>query len=84
MKKETLPQKLFCLLWIFIGAVICALGIKLTLMSGAGVDPLTMFEEGLANKTGRDRSSKAEQLNCIRCIIIKRNTNKYLKLKGGV
>jgi copper amine oxidase-like protein len=35
----------------------------------------------LANETGRDVDSKAEQLNCVRCIIIKRNTNKYLILR---
>lgn len=69
MKKETLPQKLFCLLWIFIGAVICALGIQLTLISGAGVDPLTMFEEGLANRTGITVGNSALLVNVSTLVI---------------
>ena len=52
MKKDTLPQKLYCLLWVFIGSMICALGIQLTLIAGIGVDPITMFEEGVYKATG--------------------------------
>lgn len=48
MKKETLGQKLVCALWVFAGAAILGLGIVMVLQSGVGVDPLTMFEEGLA------------------------------------
>lgn len=46
MKKDTLTQKLFCLLVVLFGSLICGLGIQMTLMAGIGVDPITLFEEG--------------------------------------
>lgn len=52
MKKETLGQKFVCALWVFAGAVILGLGIVMVLQSGVGVDPLTMFQEGLAKTLG--------------------------------
>lgn len=52
MKKNTLPEKLNCLFWVFVGSMICAFGIELTLIAGVGVDPITMFEEGVSKTTG--------------------------------
>lgn len=52
MKKDTTLGKLICLVWVFIGSAICALGIQLTLLAGVGVDPITMFEEGMFKATG--------------------------------
>lgn len=52
MKKDTLVQKLICLLVVGIGSLICGLGIQLTLMAGLGVDPITLFEEGFAKTVG--------------------------------
>ncbi len=52
--KRSLPQQLCRLFWVFVGAVVTGLGIRLILLSGAGADPLTMFEEGLAKTLGLD------------------------------
>ena len=45
--KNTLGRQLFQALIVVFGTFVCGLGIQLELFSGAGVDPLTMFEEGL-------------------------------------
>lgn len=52
MKKDTPGDRIICLLWVFAGSAICALGIQLTLIAGVGVDPITMFEEGMSKTTG--------------------------------
>lgn len=52
MKKDTLLQKLLCLVVVFLGSAICGLGIHLTLLAGIGVDPITLFEEGASLQTG--------------------------------
>ncbi len=45
--KHTIGRQLFQSLIVVFGTFVCGLGIQLELFSGAGVDPLTMFEEGL-------------------------------------
>ena len=45
--KNTVGKQLLQAAIVLFGTVVCGLGIQLELFSGAGVDPLTMFEEGL-------------------------------------
>lgn len=52
MKKDTLWQKINCLVWVAIGSAVCGLGIQLTLLAGIGVDPITLFEEGASRVSG--------------------------------
>lgn len=63
MKKNTFSQKLFCLLVVFAGSVVCALGIELTLVANIGVDPVTMFEQGVFIATGISVGMAALLLN---------------------
>jgi len=49
--KKTFSQQAVQALVVVLGTLICGLGIQLELFSGAGVDPLTMFEEGLGITT---------------------------------
>lgn len=49
--KKTFSQQAVQALVVVVGTLICGLGIQLELFSGAGVDPLTMFEEGLGITT---------------------------------
>lgn len=68
MKKDTLLQKLFCLLWVFGGSVVCGLGIQLTLMAGIGVDPITLFEEGASKVSGLPVGTVAVIFNIVNLI----------------
>ena len=51
MKKSISAQVLQTAI-VLLGTLICGLGIQLELFSGAGVDPLTMFEEGMGRTLG--------------------------------
>lgn len=63
MKKDTFEQKLKCLLVVLAGSIVCALGIQMTLVAGIGVDPITMFEEGIFVTTGISVGTAALMLN---------------------
>lgn len=63
MKKDTFIEKLICILVIFFGSAVCGLGIQLTLTAGIGVDPITMFEEGIFITTGISVGTAALLLN---------------------
>lgn len=52
MKKHTVKSFILKALVVLLGTAVCAYGINLVLCSGVGVDPLTMFEEGLAKQLG--------------------------------
>lgn len=67
MKPTSKP--IWRLLWVFIGSVVCGLGIKLILLSGAGADPLTMFEEGLSKTIGVDTGIVVWGFNMIMLVI---------------
>lgn len=63
MKKDTALQKLACLLVVLAGSIVCALGIQLTLVADIGVDPITMFEQGVFITTGISVGTAALLLN---------------------
>lgn len=48
MKKDTFAQKIICLAWVIFGSIVCGLGIQITLWAGVGVDPVTLFEDGVS------------------------------------
>ena len=62
--KRSVGQQLLQAAVVLLGTLICGLGIQLELFSGAGVDPLTMFEEGLGRTTGIATGTIALGVNC--------------------
>ena len=54
---------------VLAGTLLFGLGIQLQLFSGAGVDPLTMFEEGLGRTTGVATGTIALGVNCVMLLL---------------
>ena len=50
--KRSLASQLFQTAVVLFGTILCGFAIQLELFSGAGVDPLTMFEEGAGRTLG--------------------------------
>ena len=67
--KKSMGQQLFQAAVVLLGTLICGLGIQLELFSGAGVDPLTMFEEGLGRTTGVATGTIALGVNCVMLLL---------------
>ena len=54
---------------VLAGTLLFGLGIQLQLFSGAGVDPLTMFEEGMGITTGIATGTIALGVNCVMLLL---------------
>ena len=67
--KKSMGQQLFQAAVVLLGTLVCGLGIQLELFSGAGVDPLTMFEEGLGRTTGVATGTIALGVNCVMLLL---------------
>lgn len=67
--KKTLSARLLQFLVVLLGTLVCALGIQLELFSGAGVDPLTMFEEGMGRTLGTSTGNVALGVNCVMLLL---------------
>lgn len=67
--KKSMGQQLFQAAVVLLGILVCGLGIQLELFSGAGVDPLTMFEEGLGRTTGVATGTIALGVNCVMLLL---------------
>ena len=67
--KKSMGQQLFQAAVVLLGTLVCGLGIQLELFSGAGVDPLTMFEEGLGRTTGVATGTVALGVNCVMLLL---------------
>lgn len=63
--KKTFSARAVQFLLVLLGTAVCALGIQLELFSGAGVDPLTMFEEGLGRTLGTATGNITLGVNCV-------------------
>lgn len=63
--KKSFSAQLAQFLLVLLGTAVCALGIEIELFSGAGVDPLTMFEEGLGRTLGTATGNITLGLNCV-------------------
>lgn len=63
--KKTFSARVVQFLMVLLGTAICALGIQLELFSGAGVDPLTMFEEGMGRTLGTATGNVTLGVNCV-------------------
>lgn len=63
--KKTFSARLVQFLMVLLGTAVCALGIQLELFSGAGVDPLTMFEEGMGRALGTATGNVTLGVNCV-------------------
>ena len=53
--KRSLSGQLFQTAVVVLGTLLCGFAIQLELFSGAGVDPLTMFEEGAGRTLGEQQ-----------------------------
>lgn len=67
--KKTFSARLAQFLMVLLGTAVCALGIQLELFSGAGVDPLTMFEEGMGRTLGTSTGNVTLGVNCVMLIL---------------
>ncbi len=67
--KKSMGQQLFQAAVVLLGTLVCGLGIQLELFSGAGVDPLTMFEEGLGRTTGVAHGPIALGVTCVMLLL---------------
>ena len=67
--KKSYSAQLVQALVVLLGTLICGLGIQLELFSGAGVDPLTMFEEGMGITTGIATGTVALGVNCAMLVL---------------
>lgn len=67
--KKTLSARLLQFLVVLLGTFVCAFGIQLELFSGAGVDPLTMFEEGLGRTLGTATGNVTLGVNCVMLLL---------------
>lgn len=67
--KKSMGQQLFQAAVVLLGTLVCGLGIQLELFSGAGVDPLTMFEEGMGITTGIATGTIALGVNCVMLLL---------------
>ncbi len=67
--KRSFSAQLLQALIVLLGTLICGLGIQLELFSGAGVDPLTMFEEGMGITTGIATGTIALGVNCVMLLL---------------
>lgn len=63
--KKTFSARAVQFLMVLLGTAVCALGIQLELFSGAGVDPLTMFEEGMGRTLGTATGNVTLGVNCV-------------------
>lgn len=54
---------------VLMGTLLFGLGIQLQLFSGAGVDPLTMFEEGVGRRLGLPTGTITLSVNCVVLVI---------------
>ena len=62
--KRSLASQLFQTAVVVLGTLLCGFAIQLELTSGAGVDPLTMFEEGAGITFGLPTGNVALGVNC--------------------
>lgn len=67
--KKTFSARLVQFLLVLLGTAVCALGIQLELFSGAGVDPLTMFEEGMGRTLGTATGNVTLGVNCVMLVL---------------
>jgi len=67
--KKSFSQQAVQALVVLLGTLVCGLGIQLELFSGAGVDPLTMFEEGLGITTHIATGTIALMVNCVMLLL---------------
>lgn len=67
--KKTFSARLAQFLMVLLGTAVCALGIQLELFSGAGVDPLTMFEEGMGRTLGTSTGNVTLGVNCVMLLL---------------
>lgn len=62
--KKSVGKQLLQAAVVLLGTLICGFGIQLELFAGAGVDPLTMFEEGLGRTLSIPTGTVALGVNC--------------------
>lgn len=67
--KKPLSRHLLQAAVVLLGTLICALGIQLELFSGAGVDPLTMFEEGVGRTLHTATGNITLAVNCLMLLL---------------
>ena len=67
--KRSLSGQLFQTAVVVLGTLLCGFAIQLELFSGAGVDPLTMFEEGLGRTLGIATGTVALGVNCTMLVL---------------
>lgn len=67
--KKSISAQLLQTAIVLLGTLICGLGIQLELFSGAGVDPLTMFEEGMGRTLGTATGNVALGVNCLMLLL---------------
>lgn len=67
--KKAFSARLVQFLVVLLGTAVCALGIQLELFSGAGVDPLTMFEEGMGRALGTSTGNVTLGVNCVMLVL---------------
>lgn len=67
--KKSFSARVVQFLVVLLGTAVCALGIQLELFSGAGVDPLTMFEEGMGRTLGTATGNVTLGVNCVMLVL---------------
>lgn len=67
--KKTFSARVVQFLVVLLGTAVCGLGIQLELFSGAGVDPLTMFEEGMGRTLGTATGNITLGVNCVMLVL---------------
>ena len=67
--KRSLASRLFQAAVVLLGTLLCGVGIQLELFSGAGVDPLTMFEEGAGRTLGTATGNMTLAVNCAMLVL---------------
>lgn len=67
--KKSLGKQLLQAALVLFGAMVCGLGIQLELFAGAGVDPLTMFEEGMGRTLSVPTGTVALGVNCVMLVL---------------
>ena len=67
--KRSLASQLFQTAVVLFGTILCGFAIQLELFSGAGVDPLTMFEEGAGRTLGTATGNVALAVNCFMLLL---------------
>lgn len=67
--KRSLASQLFQAALVLLGTLLCGFAIQLELFSGAGVDPLTMFEEGAGRALGTATGNVTLAVNCAMLVL---------------